>query len=238
MHKANSFITLTYSDENLPQFGTLVKSHFVNFMKKLRREIDVPIRFYMCGEYGEQTDRPHYHAIIFGYNFPDQTYHSTRRGNRVYRSKQLENCWQHGFSEIGTVTFQSAGYVARYILKKQTGEYGLREYGIPDDQGEIIDTKVPPYTTMSNRPGIGATWYEKNSSDLWPHDFAVLPDGRETSVPDYYRLLLERDDPELAESLRAARVAKAQANPDNTQARLEARHKVRLAKIKPLKRTL
>ena len=184
----------------------------------------------MCGEYGDSTDRPHYHAILFNYQFPDATFHTLRGNNRVYTSPLLSQIWTYGLHEIGSVTFQSAGYVARYILKKQNGAPGLDSYQSKN--------RIPPYTQMSLRPGIGKKWYEKNKSDLFPHDFAVLPDGRQTSVPEYYRRLLKADDPELYEQLKIARIEKALANADNSDERLEAREICQTAKLKQLKRTL
>lgn len=193
----------------------------------------------MCGEYGEETNRPHYHAILFGYHFPDATFWTQRRGNRVYRSEILESVWTKGNSEIGSVTFQSAGYVARYILKKQNGEYGLREYGVPDaDTGEIIGTRVPPFTRMSLKDGIGKTWYDAHKNDLFPHDYAVMPDGRQTSVPTYYRELLKKENPDLYERLRKARVEKARSNPDNEPDRLAVREFVKTKKAERLIRSL
>lgn len=162
----NSFITLTYAPEHLPKNGTLVPEHFTLFMKRLRRKYKSKIRFYMCGEYGEKNHRPHYHALLFNLQFTDRTLCNIRNNNRVYKSASLLELWPYGQNEIGSVTFQSAGYVARYILKKQFDEYGFREYAIPDANGEISsasDQLVAPYTRMSLRPGIGKEWYEKTS---------------------------------------------------------------------------
>ena len=96
-------------------------------MKKLRKALGKNgkrIRFFHCGEYGESTSRPHYHAIIFGYDFPDKKkWRTTDRGDILYRSPLLETLWDKGSSEIGSVTFESAAYVARYSLKKITCRY-------------------------------------------------------------------------------------------------------------------
>lgn len=226
----NVFITLTYSDEHLPSNRTLDKTHFQKFIRALRKKTKQKIRYYMCGEYGDDTDRPHYHAILFNYQFPDATFHTLRGDNRVYISALLTEMWTHGFHEIGSVTFKSAGYVARYILKKQNGSRGLAAYKKKN--------RIPPYTQMSLKPGIGKKWYDKYSTDLFPHDFAVLPDGRQTSVPEYYRRLLKSENPEMYERLREERIKKAQENPDNTDSRLEAREICKTAQLKNLKRTL
>ncbi len=116
----NCFITLTYRDSDLPANQCLVHRDFQLFMKRLRRQTGHNIRYYMCGEYGDKTFRPHYHAIIFGWVPGDQKYRTTRKGIRVYKSKNLKKLWGLGRIEVGNVTFKSAGYVARYILKNKT----------------------------------------------------------------------------------------------------------------------
>jgi len=232
LHDQNCFITLTYSDENLPHASTLLPSHFQKFIRRLRKKTSDKIRFYGCGEYGspEKTERPHYHSIIFGYDFPDKKLVHIRDGNRVYTSRVLASLWPYGTHEIGSVTYQSAGYVARYILKKQNGQYGSALY---EETG-----RLPPFTRMSLRPGIGHDYYKKFRHDFFPNDYAVSPDGRKVAVPGYYRRLLERDDPALSETLRQARVEKAKDNPDNIPARLDARHKCKVSQSKRLTRQL
>lgn len=239
LHVHNSFVTLTYDDAHLPPNGSLVPKDLKAFFKKLRYHIG-PFRYYACGEYGDKTNRPHYHVLLFGYAFPDRTFwRKTKHGHLIFRSQELEAIWTKGNSDIGTVSFQSAGYVARYIIKKQNGEYGYREYAIPDPAtGEIVGSKVPPFTRMSLKPGIGYWYYNKHKTDFFPHDYAVMPNGKETAVPTYYRELLRREDPELYEELRAERVEKAKSNPHNTPERLNVRRIIRESKVKRLERTL
>lgn len=239
MHSANSFITLTYDQAHLPEGGTLVKSDFQKFIRALRKAEKKKIRYYMCGEYGDENLRPHYHAILFGFEFVDAYFWRLQRGNRIYRSATLEKFWPYGNSEIGAVTFKSAGYVARYILKKQNGTFAERAYSIVDaETGEIVGKRLPPYTQMSLKPGIGKSWYDKHKTDLFPHDYAVLPDGRQTEVPAYYRELLARENPDLAEALRKKRIAKALDNPDNSPERLAVREFVKTKKAERLVRPL
>jgi len=123
LHEQNCFVTLTYSPENLPSDAGLHHPHFQKFMKRLRKKYSGrDIRYYMCGEYGERTNRPHYHALLFGLDFPDWEYVSTSdSGHEVFTSKTLEKIWGLGFVTIGTVTFESAAYCAPYIMKKLTG---------------------------------------------------------------------------------------------------------------------
>ena len=217
----NSFLTLTYAPEHLPAFGNLRKRDFQKFIKRLRENTKQKIRYYMCGEYGDKTNRPHYHAILFGYTFPDLELVNVRKGNRVYTSKFLQQNWQLGQCEIGSVTFKSAGYVARYILKKQTGDADevFKRYVIIHCDGTMT-ARHNEYTAMSLKPGIGKLWYEQNYTDCFPHDYCVLPDGRQTPVPNYYRELLRKNDPALWEELQRKRRENAETNPNNEPAKL------------------
>lgn len=228
------FITLTYDQEHLPPDGGLDHRHFQKFIRAMRKKTGLKLRYFMCGEYGGQTLRPHYHAIIFGYRPPDLKLVNTRNNTRNYTSEIMSELWPHGGHEIGYVSFKNAGYVARYVLKKQ-----IKPELFDPSTGEISEANLKsPYTRMSLKPGIGYSWYQKYKTDLYPHDYAVLPDGRETAVPKYYRKLLERDDPDLASELRAKRVEKARSNPDNTPSRLEVRHFIQNKKAERLKREL
>lgn len=229
MHDYNSFVTLTYSPQHLPANQSLDHSHVQKFLKKLRFRTGANIRYFMCGEYGENTARPHYHLILFGYDFPDKKLVNIRNGNRVYTSEILKKTWGLGDTEIGSVTFKSAGYVARYILKKQKE--------LDKESGELpYHGRKPPYTAMSLKPAIGKSYYEQFQSDFFPHDFAVMPDGRQTAVPRYYRKLLRDSDPDLFEELRKIRVEKSQNDPNNTPDRIAVREQCRLKKTQRLQR--
>jgi len=104
LHERNCFITLTYDDEHLPEGGTLVKQDWQLFIDRLRKRFRTKVRYFHCGEYGEQTRRPHYHAILFGHDFDDKTLWKRNHGNPLYRSKSLERLWPHGYSSIGACT--------------------------------------------------------------------------------------------------------------------------------------
>ena len=117
MHTSNCFLTLTYSDKHLPPYGSLDRKAFPLFMKRLRKAYpDDRIRYYHCGEYGAETRRPHYHSLLFGFDFPDKEFWKDRGEYKTWRSPTLENLWPFGLSEIGSVTHKSAGYVARTIV--------------------------------------------------------------------------------------------------------------------------
>lgn len=206
--KDNSFITLTYSPENLPHDLSLNKKHFQDFMKRLRQKIKpIKPRYFHSGEYGEKYGRPHYHALIFGYGFPDKDlYKENKKDPRLnwYTSKELKELWPFGFNLIGQLTYESASYTARYILKK-----------VKQDIENTRGDKVPEYCTMSRLPGIGENWYEKYGwSDCHAND--RIPINREgkkyyCKPPRYYDELLLNEkkpqfyNPELYEKIKKKR---------------------------------
>ncbi|WNK14951.1 MAG: replication initiator protein [Microvirus sp.] len=228
-HEDNAFITLTYAPEHLPSDVSLKKNHFQKFMKRLRKAISPKkVRFFHCGEYGEQNQRPHYHACLFGYDFPDKILYTIRDECRLYRSPMLEKLWPMGFATVGNVTFESAAYVARYITKKITGDLAETHY----------NGRTPEYTTMSRRPGIGKNWYNEFKSDVFPSDEIVLR-GKILTPPRYYDKQLEADDPILYEKIKLDRKDQAIQNAaDNTTARLAVKEMCKLAQFKLLKRGL
>ena len=237
MHDDNAFITLTYNDENRPADGSLNLRHFQLFMKRFRKKVG-PVRFYHCGEYGEQFGRPHYHAIIFGYGFPDKKLWKTLNDVPLYRSATLEALWTLGFSSIGGVTFQSAAYVARYIMKKVTGDRAKRYYEIVDPEtGEVHQVK-PEYTTMSRRPGIGSTWLEQYLGDVYPSDEVIIK-GKTMRPPKFYDARYELLYPSEHAKMKGQRKRNAAQHVDNnTAARLYVRASVQLAKLNLLPRNL
>lgn len=167
MHETRSwddviFLTLTYDDNNLPYRGSLVKEHAQKFLKRLRRNTGKNIRYFLGAEYGDTTRRPHYHLIVFGLGLADR--------------QQIEDCWGKGFVYLGSVTFDSACYVASYTLKKLTGERSA-EYsrlGI-----------IPEFSLMSRRPGIGYSYVESNKPFLKQNGFCIVK-GSKVPLPRYY----------------------------------------------------
>lgn len=239
LHEAKCFITLTYDNHHLPRGGTLIKKHFQDFMKRLRKRFNGNIRYFHCGEYGEASKRPHYHALIFGTDFPDKKFHTRNaQGDTLYTSELLAALWGHGFCSIGQFTFETAAYCARYIMKKVTGPTAPKHYRVCDlETGETIE-KIPEYVTMSLKPAIGALWFDKFHSDIYPDDFCVMR-GKKLPVPRYYDLRLGRMNEPLLKNLKIRRVVNGKKNSANTtQEKLLVRHEVKLAQIKSLKRTL
>lgn len=227
MHENNCFITLTYSDEYLPKDGSLNKKHFQDFMKRLRQEFsDVRIRYYQCGEYGDNFSRPHYHACIFGLDFPDKRFYKGTGEFKLYTSAILEKVWGMGHCPIGSLTFDSAGYVARYCTKKVNGDKAEAHY-----QG-----RQPEYSTMSRGSGIGTKWYEKFRSDCWPSDYLIVR-GAKCKPPRFYDEKLRKEDPVLFEKIKQSRIENATDCEDNSHRRLLAREKCQQARFKKLIRS-
>lgn len=238
LHEKNCFITLTYAPEHLPSPPTLDVRDFQLFMKRLRKRFGKGVRFFHCGEYGEQYGRPHYHACLFNFDFPDKKLWRTSNGFNIYTSSILEELWPFGFSTIGDVTFESAAYVARYIMKKVTGKNADEHYENVDPlTGEVYLAK-PEYITMSRRPGIASGWFEKYASDVYPSD-AVVVRGREMRPPRYYDNKLKSIAPLDYEEIQHQRYLDAQKHLDNnTKDRLYVRHEVQKARLKQLIRPL
>lgn len=217
-HHSNCFITLTYDDAHVPQGGTLVKKHFQDFMKRFRKSIaPKKVRYYMCGEYGEQLGRPHYHALIFGYDFPDKVPFKYRKDSILYVSEHLQNLWPFGFVTLGEVTYQTAAYCAKYATKKVFGDQASEHYG----------DRLPEYSTMSLKPGIGFSYWEKYQKEILQHD-SVVRNGRVFPIPRFYTEKFTDDEQAMLKAARSEKLHMA----DQSLARLRVREAVKLSKLK------
>ena len=236
----NCFLTLTYRDEDLPERGQLKYEDFQLFMKRYRKAVSpVRPRFYMCGEYGEKDSRPHYHACIFGHDFKDRTpWKKTGSGSIIYRSAMLESLWKFGHSSIGELNFLTAGYVARYCMKKVTGRGAYEHYlRVDADTGELY-SMVPEFTHMSLKPGIGARWFSKFLSDVFPGDYCVV-NGKKVRPPKFYDRKYAADHPEEFESIQWQRELDAAVHAaDNTPERLAVKEICADANVRRLLRSL
>lgn len=239
-HSSSCFITLTFSDENLPDRGSLNVKHFQDFMKRLRKKISPrKIRFFHCGEYGDKFGRPHYHAILFGEDFSSSKYcvRKTDRGDVVYNSTVLDELWPFGISEIGEVTFESCAYVARYVCKKVTGSRSASHYQrLCEATGEIFQVE-PEYCTMSRRPGIGALHFDKYSNEIYLRD-EVLSRGYPSKPPKFYDRLLAKRNLSLYEEIKDHRECALMmtSSAERSPSRLHVREVVKKAQIGLVKR--
>ena len=264
----NCFVTLTYRDKeecsleqlsqgfHIPEDWSLHKSHFQKFMKRLRKEYaDRTIRFFHCGEYGNTCEhgidlvrvgcpfcnvgRPHYHAVLFNVSFGDLDLYTTVNGEPRYTSPKLESIWKYGFVDVGEVNFESAAYVARYILKKVTGVAADGHY-IKIDLDGVARYVEPEYCTMSRRPGIAKEWYEKYKDDLFPSDECPVPgSGVFKKVPRYYQELFATEEPLTLEEIKEVRQRFREENAEEySPGRLMDKYRVKKAQVQMLKRTV
>lgn len=243
LHEENCFITLTYNDEHLPGDRSLNHRDFQTFMKRLRKKFGSGIRFYMCGEYGEQYGRPHYHACLFNHSFKDQYFWKlSPSGENVFRSDDLEDLWSDEYGDLlghcstQEVNFRSAAYVARYIMKKVSGDAAEDHYVWVDPSSGECHELYPEYTQMSRRGGIGRCWLDTYHKDVYPDDFVII-DGKKVKTPKAYDRIFEELHPAEMEKIKKRRATAGRKNAsENTPERLRVREIVLRSKTNQLKR--
>lgn len=238
LHNASTFVTLTYDNKHLPPNNSLVKPDLQNFMKRLRHETGPGLRFFACGEYGDKSNRPHYHVLLLNASFDDQKVATTGPDYSLYTSDKLSKLWTFGNHVLGDVTFESCAYVARYCLKKnQNGK-------------TVSDGRSPEFLVMSRRPGIGADYFNKYTDELLSHD-TIIVNGVPAALPRFYDNKLAGvtglSEPvpgslytrmENIKNRRRRKISVAQRKNDGTLSRLRIREVVALAKLNLKKREL
>lgn len=226
-HKVTQFVTLTYNDENLPSkrlhdfvdpitgevsditVHSLQKKDFQDFMKELRYYYpDNKIRYFAAGEYGSESARPHYHAIIFGLDLNDLTFYKTvRQGGQIYNyynSETIQKAWKNkGFCVITQATWETVAYTARYCTKKLNGEM--------KDFYDVFQIE-PEFVLMSRKPGIGAQYFDDNYKDIFNHNEIVISNlkgSRTVAPPRYFKKALEKLEPEWYNDIKLYNKAQA-----------------------------
>lgn len=243
LHQENCFLTLTYDPDRLPPCGGLCRQDYVLFLKRLRSRFPLNrIRYFLCGEYGDEMSRPHYHVLLFGIDFVDKFPWVKSGEHQTYRSFELEGgpgikaLWPHGYSWIGEVTWQSAAYVARYVMKKANGDLAYDRYvrDVDPETGELY--MIPPeFIQMSRRPGIGAGWYHRWKGELGK-DF-LTHEGSKLKIPSFYDRMREVEDAMEYAAVKRKRKEVALCRKVDSR-RLRAMEKVTLSKVKRLKRSI
>lgn len=241
MHPNNCFVTLTYDDKHLPaDFSISVRTHQL-FLKRLRESAGNKIRFFACGEYGEddpnpfEGNRPHYHYLLFNYRPSDLRLHSKSNNIPLYTSEKLSKLWPYGFSTVGNLTYQTAAYCARYTMKKIGGDLAAEHYRRVHPVTGALCQVQPEFSKQSNRPGIGDAWYETFKTDIYPSDFCVVNEQKHP-VPKFYVKKLAEEERTKIKRRRKLQSKKNRA--DNTPARLLVREQVKTAQLSALKRTI
>lgn len=254
-HESSYFVTLTYDDEHMPindyvdtntgvcgKVASLRKRDFQLFMKSLRKnyKYDNRLRYFMAGEYGNQTRRPHYHAIIFGLKLDDLVFYKQRNGFTYYNSKFLDDCWdKKGFVVVAKACWETCAYTARYIMKKVLG-----------DAASVYDTfsLEPEFVRMSRKPGIAYQYY-KDHPDLYDYEYINLPTDKgqlKFRPPRYYDKLFDIDAPDQMAKIKAKRQHAALVDAFNKSKhtelidvdRLAVEESALMARIKSLERKL
>lgn len=234
LHTDSCFVTLTYSDDNLPRGNTLVLEHLQLFMKRLRKHVwktqngKTGLRFFACGEYGSKTNRPHYHLLLLDTDFTDKRLVKSGAAYNLYDSPVLSKLWPYGHHALGDVTFDSAAYVARYCLKKNQNGH------------TVTDGRLPEFVTMSRNPGLGAGYFDKYKDELLSHD-TIIVNGVNAALPRFYdgkieTILSEKTQTGLYTPWEKRKLGRRRKHPlnkaDQTQRRLRDREVVLQAKLK------
>lgn len=262
---SNWFLTLTYDDDHVPEqemleydletgeiigdkIGlSLLPEDMTKFLKRLRehwkRKYNVDgIRYFGCGEYGGKTQRPHYHICVMGLPIKKEQlelYKYNRIGQPIYICKEIEDIWNKGYAPIGGVSWESAAYVARYMLKKQKGPAAKDYYG--------RQAKIPEFTRMSRRPGLAQSYYNTNKDKIYSNDEIILPGKKARTVkpPKYYDKLFDLDNPEEYKRIKNERERKAELAAANKKKKrtlsdkeqMEHEEKIQVQKALLLKRS-
>jgi hypothetical protein len=206
--KKSCFATLTYNDDEIPDDLSVRKEHWQLFAKRLRKKAG-KFRYLATGEYGDDTARPHYHALIFGMDFLDDRYkwRTERRGAHsydVFRSPTIESVWPYGNIELADATFASISYVARYTVKKLNGQDEMDYLERVSFIGEVWHV-APEFIVSSRRPGLGRDWIKKYWRDVYPCDF-VLVEGKKFKPPAYYDNYMKEQHPEVWDAVYRKRI--------------------------------
>ena len=262
----NWFLTLTYSPEHLPKnsqgYPTLIKEHVPEFIKRVRAYFKYHchvdnIRFFACGEYGDEHGRPHYHVNFFNLPLFDLEFAFNKNGKPYFTSKILNELWSdavpdpngkrirgkkgkyklipRGIVVVGELNWDTAAYVARYVVKKAKGA--------TSSVYKDLDIQ-PEFCQMSTHPGIAREYYDANKDTIYKYDKITVPGGKRVRPSHYYDKLYDVDDPCFLADLKAKRIAVAEASQEiqlsNTDLDpLEYQkvcHEALMKKIKSLKR--
>lgn len=202
MHEKSCFLTLTYNDVNLPRYGQLIKRDLQLFFKKLRKHYG-KFRYVASGEYGDINRRPHFHIALFGLDFNDDRipYGEGIRGDKMFVSPSVGLIWGKSVfpmgHTIGSLTFESAAYIARYITKRISGPNASpRPLACCPETGDLV---MPNPEFLLCSKGIGKGWFRDYFfTDAFPHARIITSQGTPAPVPRYYKSLLRDIGQDLA----------------------------------------
>lgn len=209
------FITLTYDDDHVP--GMIVKTGEImrkvqytwkpgekrpdsvqillyediqKFLKRLRKAYRGKLRYFVAGEYGEQTARPHYHMILYGWKPTDLENLYKIHHNGYYNSKWLADLWGMGQIQIAQAVPETYRYVAGYVTKKMYEIDGKKA----NAYYELGQTK--PFACMSLKPGLGDRYYQEHKTEIWRQGYIQCSNGKQAQIPRYYEKQMEAENPQ------------------------------------------
>jgi len=177
------FITLTYKDT--PPNNSLHPDDTRNFIRRLRDQFKKPFKYFLVGEYGDNFDRPHYHALIFGTDFGYQNHYSPNQKKQssdlqllhdtlALSCPSLDKIWGHGYTSVGELTFDSAAYCAQYAMKKVNGTKAASHYG----------SRHPEFMRTSQN-AIGKQYAHKYAEEIINNN-SVISNDHKQPIPNYY----------------------------------------------------
>lgn len=239
LHADSSFLTFTYADEHRHADRSLHLEDLQKCIKRIRRRREgEKLRYFAVGEYGEHSFREHWHMLAFGLRIDDRRAVAGKPGE--FTSAFLDDVWGLGAVYGGSVTPESIGYCSGYMIEKRTGPLAEAHYAWTDpDTGEVHHRR-PEFAVMSTNPAIGRGAFERWSSEFYDRDFVAQRGGGKVAVPAYYDRLLTREDPELMESIKVARLERAadpKAVANSTPERLAVREEVARARRKTFRKS-
>lgn len=222
------FITLTYDDDHVPgiilntgeimrkvqyvwkpekkspeSVQTLLYTDVQKFLKRLRKAYKSKLRFFCAGEYGEQTARPHYHMILYGWEPTDLKQLYKIHNNGYYTSEWMQKIWGNGQIQIAQAVPATYRYVAGYVTKKMYEIDGKKA----NAYYELGQQK--PFACMSLKPGLGDAYYQKHKEEIWKQGYIQCTNGKRAQIPRYYEKMMEKENPERLWKIKQNRQRKA-----------------------------
>lgn len=213
------FLTLTYTEEKCPD--GLRKDDMQRFWKRLRKNTSERIKHLTCGEYGDRTQRPHYHAAVLGLKIDDLKKWDSENST----SQTIDRLWGNGIVTVSELTEQRIQYVAGYVLKKA----GYRRQTYCDEDGVELQA---PYRDMSK--GLGKQWIEAYATDL--RNGYLQHNGAKHSIPRYYKDQISKNDTTLNQYIEAKKAENWKELTSTERQCLHTGEKIRQQQIKQKKR--
>lgn len=216
-HETSSFLTLTYSDEKLPEHGSLRYKDLQDFWKRLRKKH--ALRYFACGEYGDKTLRPHYHACVFGLDWAEGSIELAPPPRKAWTHPDLEAAWGLGQVSVGPLNFETASYTASYVLKKL---HSKQQYVRTDaETGELIALEQP---RRFHSNGLARSWWEQYRAGVADQDHVVIAGRRQKPPAAYDRWLGEVDERRREEIKAKRKEFTEQLRPEQRDARAREAH--------------